>query len=289
MPEPGTNFPKNHVHFSDLAGGLNNYSYDSTNYGVRRRKTAENYAKFRGWNSGETMAAVEDERVSGVSSPPLWRTSPPRSPQHRQNYYRSLSPTSKAQAIARGQRELMEMVNHMPEGCYELSLKDIVEVEWPMVEVKQETSHNDMRLNGEEVHRREIDRRRKSQRKAEINRTGSINNRGFLLKMVFPVSFWGSRNKKKKNSARNETVRDGRVSPRPLLLSDGPGKGVDEEWWTNRYSVSAESESVGFSSNNSGSSKSSRSASSGSRNSSRHMSGGCCFFMLTKKGKRVVD
>ncbi|KAG6401361.1 hypothetical protein SASPL_138215 [Salvia splendens] len=39
----------------------------------------------------------------------------------------SFSPDSRAQAIARGRTELMEMVRHMPKSSYELSLKDIVE------------------------------------------------------------------------------------------------------------------------------------------------------------------
>ncbi|XP_047942678.1 uncharacterized protein LOC125189443 [Salvia hispanica] len=58
---------------------------------------------------------------SGAISPPLWRnrSSSPSLP--------LLSPDSRAQAIARGRSELMEMVRHMPESSYELSLKDIVE------------------------------------------------------------------------------------------------------------------------------------------------------------------
>ncbi|KAG6383751.1 hypothetical protein SASPL_156483 [Salvia splendens] len=61
---------------------------------------------------------------SGAIPPPLWRRShSPSLPL----LGGSFSPDSRAQAIARGRTELMEMVRHMPKSSYELSLKDIVE------------------------------------------------------------------------------------------------------------------------------------------------------------------
>ncbi|KAJ8771741.1 hypothetical protein K2173_026918 [Erythroxylum novogranatense] len=269
MLAPGKKLPDSHVKLWDHAERLSG-SCGDINFGTRARKAAENFSKYMS----------EEGEESGVSTPPLWRNSPTTSPQHRYNHYRSMSPSSRAQAIARGQRELMEMVSRMPEGCYELSLKDIVE--HPRVDVKQESSSAEKSITKAEAMRR---RSEKSERKALINRSGSIDNGGFLLKMVFPLS-WGSRDKKKKISTMTESAKDGRVSPRPLLF-DGPAKGVDDEWWKRRHSDSAGNESGGFSSN-SGSSKSSASSSSrsSSRNSSiRHTSGGCCPFIFIKKGK----
>lgn len=243
------------------------------NYGVQAIKKAENYGNYRSWNTigvfgAETKVVVDEE--SGVCSPPLWKNSPSRSPQHRGNHYRSLSPTSRAQAIARGQRELMEMVSRMPEGCYELSLKDLVEQ--PMVEVKQESRERSIR-NEEEMHRREKGKKMMG-RKLQKNASGSIDNGGFLLKMVFPIS-WGSRTKKKNNNyAMSNSLKDGRASPKPLL-SDGSAKSVDKEWWKKRFSEEGDSESGGLSSN-SGSSKSSGSGSSSSRSSSRNSSRYIC-------------
>ncbi|TXG53070.1 hypothetical protein EZV62_022239 [Acer yangbiense] len=121
----------NHLLLSDHIGRINDKSFDG----------------YRSWKSLGAQIGVAERKLavdgggggddSGVCSPPLWRTSPNSSPQHRKNHYRSLSPSSRTQAIARGQRELMEMVGRMPESCYELSMKDLVE--HPMIESKQES------------------------------------------------------------------------------------------------------------------------------------------------------
>ncbi|KAG6784100.1 hypothetical protein POTOM_009785 [Populus tomentosa] len=236
MLDPGTKFPDN----------LQDHSRDSCNYhgvlsyGVLTRKTAETYCNNHGWNNTGMLGAQRRDvkaEDSGVRSPPLWRTSPPRSPQHRRNHYRSLSPSSRAQAIARGQKELTEMVSRMPEGCYELSLRDLVEQPMVVDDVKEESISEDMLRRGKE-------KKKKIEKKVQMNRSGSINNEGFLLKMVFPFSF-GSR-KKKKNIISPQTInnssKDGRVSPKPFLFDNGSEKTVDEEWWKNKFRQSKDSE-----------------------------------------------
>lgn len=202
---------------------------------------------------------------SGESTPPLWRTSPNR-PLLRPNQYRNLSPEAKTQAILRGQMELMEMVGRMPESCYELSLKDLVE--HPL---RQENFMEEQRVNIDHeisTQRREqeavLRKKKNNENKLQfMNRNGSIENRnGFLLKMSFPVTNWGSGKKKKKKKNLNPT--DSKVSPKQPVAGEGDG---EKDWWKKRYVVSAEeTESVGLSSN-SGSSKSSGSSS--SRSSSR--------------------
>ncbi|KAJ9146209.1 hypothetical protein P3X46_028536 [Hevea brasiliensis] len=293
MLDPATKFPEiNHVHFSN---GRVTDSFSARNYGFRAQKTAQNYANYQTWNSlteFEAERKLIDDDDSAVSSPPLWGTSPSRSPQHRQNHYRSLSPSSRAQAIARGQKELMEMVSRMPEGCYELSLKDIVEQNM-VDQAKDESFSKERSITSEYMYTREKSAKKKNDKKVQMNRSGSIDNGGFLLKMVFPFSL-GSRKKMKKNSnnnnnlAMNNSARDGRVSPKPLLL-DGSAKGVENEWWKNRFSESGESESGGLSSN-SGSSKSSGSSSSrsSSRNGSTRNGGvGCWSVIFRKRGKKT--
>jgi hypothetical protein len=284
MLNPGTESPDDQVHSGDRYN-----SNGILSYGVLSRKTADNYGNYQGWNSmgifGAQRKDVQAEE-SGVCSPPLWRTSPPRSPQHRQNHYRSLSPSSRTQAIARGQKELMEMVSRMPEGCYELSLRDIVEQPMVVADAKEESFSEDRSIiNQGDMHilRREQEKKKKKKKKIEkkvhMNRSGSSINEGFLLKMVFPISF-GSRKKKKNNNSNppiiNNSLRDGRVSPRPLLYDNGSEKSADEEWWNNKFPESRDSESVtALSSSNSGSSKSSGSSSSSSgssRSSSRNSS-----------------
>ncbi|KAG2268962.1 hypothetical protein Bca52824_063517 [Brassica carinata] len=126
-----------------------------------------------------------DQSDSGVCSPTLWSTSPPRSPRHRPEDYSSLSPDSKAQAIARGQRELMEMVSKMPESCYELSLKDIVEA--------RGHDENDRKIFDELTQRTsKVVRKTKSERYEQ----------------------------KKKKRKGKDSVKDSQVSPRPSISDE---------------------------------------------------------------------
>ncbi|XWS23653.1 hypothetical protein CRYUN_Cryun28dG0033500 [Craigia yunnanensis] len=294
MLDPGTELPKSHVSLSDRMGRRLSDSYDhAMSYDSRVQKTAQNYANYRSWNSmegrfGAETSMMEDE--SGVSSPPLWRTSPSRSPLHQQNInYRCLSPSSKSQAIARGQRELMEMVSRMPESCYELTLKDLVEHQPVVVEPKQESFAEGRGVINEDKYKKEEakGKKKKNNPKPQIKRSGSIDNGGFLLKMVFPISLGSKKKKKKKNDSN---THNSKVSPKPTV-SDASGKSVDKEWWKKR-SGSSESESGG-STINSGSTKSNRSSSTNSssscrsisNNSSRHGRSFCLAFILGRKGK----
>lgn len=283
MLEPGSTTPQEHPFLLHHGFGSRSDNYDNLedmNFANSRgRIPAQNQA-----NHGFYIPSNEQE-PSGVCSPPLWRTSPPRSPQHhhqqRSLHYRSLSPASRAQAIARGQHELMEMVRNMPESCYELSLKDLVEQ--PMVLARQQQrgmleEEDQSRDHRSEALFRGEDNSKKTRnisvgdRKASLKRSGNLDNGGFLLKMVFPVSF-RSKTKKKmnKNESMGNTNSSAKVSPKPPLISEGSVKGVDKEWWRKRFSVSGESES-GDSSINSGSMKSNGSRSSSS-STSRSSSG----------------
>ncbi|KAF9682689.1 hypothetical protein SADUNF_Sadunf05G0134800 [Salix dunnii] len=250
MLDPGTKFPGNQVHSGDSYS-----SHGILNYGVLSRKRADDYGNYQGWNSMGVLGAQRKDvqaEESGVCSPPLWRNSPPRSPQHLRNHYRNLSPTSRTQAIARGQKELMEMVSRMPEGCYELSLKDIVDQPMVVTDVKEESSSEHRSIVNQKdmyVLRREQEEKKmkkKFGKKVQTNRSGSTINEGFLLKMVFPISF-GSTKKKQNNNSNppiiSSSFKDGRVSPRPLLYDNGSEKSVDEEWWNNKFPESRDSES----------------------------------------------
>lgn len=201
---------------------------------------------------------VEDE--SGICSPPLWNSSPPKSPHQRKNYYRCLSPASKTQAIARGQRELMEMVNNMPESCYELSLKDLVE-HHPRVEVGQEKRAEERKLmsNKKNVHNRKVDK------KGQVKRSGTIDSGGFYLKMVFPISLGSKKGKKNESLVSNSSNK---VSPR-TSVSDGS---ANKEWWKKKNLSGSGGESdSGVSSINSGSMKSSGSSNSSRSSNSRYV------------------
>ncbi|KAK7293806.1 hypothetical protein RJT34_16681 [Clitoria ternatea] len=88
-------------------------------------------------------------------------------------------PSSKTQAIARGQRELMEMVKNMPESCYELSLKDLVE------RPREENKNVD----------------KKGHVKTIRNKNNIDSGGGYYLKMMFPISFGSKKNNKKSESS----------------------------------------------------------------------------------------
>ncbi|CAL5417517.1 unnamed protein product [Camellia sinensis] len=257
MFDPRTELPNNHVHPFNPTPHIYDH-LGKMNYDARARKTAQKYENYRSRNGMEVQFRPENmgEDESGVFSPPLWKSSPPRSPthtRHPQNNYRSLSPNSRAQAIARGQWELMEMVKTMPESCYELSLKDIVDHPTRVMESEEECLVGEKSFGREDLSQRvKVVKRQESNKnesKGKVTmRSTSFDNGGFLLKMVFPFSF--GLKKKKKNLSTNGL--GSKVSPKP-----------DKEWCKKRSFGSSETV-AGAVRSNSGSS-----GSSGSRNSSR--------------------
>lgn len=138
------------------------------------------------------------------------------------------------------------MVKTMPESCYELSLRDIVE--HPI----RAQSEEDRLVDDEKVLTRKPSRgvkREESRVKMVRTRSGENNHGGgLLLKMAFPFSL-GSKKKKKNLVGTNSFSR---VSPRPEGVDRG-GKGGEKEWWKKRFS----SESGGGSGSSGGSSSSS--------------------------------
>ncbi|KAH0920297.1 hypothetical protein HID58_027957 [Brassica napus] len=189
----------------------------------------------------------DDHPDSGVCSPPLWKNSPP----HIQTNYHSLSPVSKAQVIARGQRELMEMISKMPESCYELSLKDLVEV--------KTEEENDRKVFDEMPQRRKKQskavRKVKSDKWVDPVRNGGVNNSGFLLKLGFPVSL-GAKKRTKKKKGEDD---DASVTSRGSWFSSPRGSVSEDKDWLKSESGRSQR---GVSRINSGSSKSSGGSSS---------------------------
>ncbi|PON40716.1 patatin-like phospholipase domain protein [Parasponia andersonii] len=257
--------------------------------------------RYDSWQRMNHVSHGDEYTSSGVCSPPLWKnSSPPRSPNQQRAHYRSLSPASRAQAIARGQRELMEMVRNMPESCYELSLKDLVErpavdqAQAQQARARQEEKDgmDTVMRNGSQKKRNDFGNRGK-----EMRRSGTMENDGLLLKMVFPVSFGSKKKNKsvmmmKKNEQSILANASSKVSPKPLVsygskgnggntnssssgggadadAGGGGGASVDKEWWRKGSSASGESESGDQSSLNSGSMKSSSGSTSSSRSSIR--------------------
>ncbi|CAL0317951.1 unnamed protein product [Lupinus luteus] len=209
----------------------------------------------------------------GICSTPLGTRSPPMSPHQKRNYYKSLSPSSKTQAIERGQRELMEMVRNMPESSYELTLKDIVEP--PKVDAGEENKIREKNLSNKNVQKREglsikVDKKGSSS-------SNKIDSGCLYLKMVFPTSLGSKKNNKKKDSSANNN--SSKVCPRPSISDVSSNKSIDKDWWKKNLSASAGDSDSGVSSIKSGSMKSSGS----SRSNNRHKTNGgdfCSAFIL---------
>lgn len=155
----------------------------------------------------------------------------------------------------------MEMVQNMPESCYELSLKDLVER--PKVDVGEENKVRERNLSNKNVHKREGVGRKGS---------GKIDSGGFYLKMVFPTSLGSKKNNNNKKKKESSVNISSRVSPRSSVC-DGSTKGIDKDWWKKSLSASVGESDSGVSSINSGSMKSSGStnSSSSSRSNSRYV------------------
>ncbi|KAK9757479.1 hypothetical protein RND81_01G165000 [Saponaria officinalis] len=211
--------------------------------------------------------------------------------QHQHQHQQNVSQSSRTQAIAKGRRELMDMVRDLPESFYELSLKDIVDkkaefgvqkvvVEIPeekKVGVGKETGSSKVKKSGKKV--------KKSESKKKILRSRSVDNGRFLLRTsVFPI-FSGSRKNKKRLGGSNSF----KIAPMPKQnpTSTGSMKAVEKDWWRRKSCISSESEDgngLANKSDSSGSSgsSSSRSSSSNGRRSSRFLPT-CCLF----NGRRI--
>ncbi|KAK6114966.1 hypothetical protein DH2020_007235 [Rehmannia glutinosa] len=179
-------------------------NYESTHNNQYDQKTLQ----FR---HNHRQQAMESDN-SGVNSP--------KSPSHPLLGHRSPSPNPRAQAIARGQWELMEMVKNMPESSYELSLKDLVEHH------RIENDHQD------DQHNQIVAKLKKQEQSKKINdhrNVRSYENKGVFLNMVFPFSFKSNRKKGKFGSNNS-----GKVSPKPES---------ERDWWKKRFMGSSDSDS----------------------------------------------
>ncbi|XP_024972875.1 uncharacterized protein LOC112511475 [Cynara cardunculus var. scolymus] len=288
---------------------------------------ARNHGNYRqrfngGGGVGVQFRLETMEEDSGICSPPLWRSiSPPDSPV-RFNNPRLLSPSSRAQAIARGQREIMEMVENMPETSYELSLKDIVEQRRDLTETSldetqsmEEGEERSILRGGQTDSQRWRKSKKGSVKRQESNKTGRIivkngslnHNKGLLINMFFPFSIGSKKNKKNNktsittSSSFGNHIASAKFSPKPELLDksskDGGGGGDRRDGWWKKFTGSSDSESLrvtssssGESTGRSGSSGSSGSSTAGSlrSNSTRNNSNcshGCWSFFPSKKRK----
>ncbi|XP_021718151.1 uncharacterized protein LOC110685906 [Chenopodium quinoa] len=266
-------------------------------------------------NSSSLYPSSPPKSSSAVNSPPLNPSSPksvkfaplnptsvksavnspPNPTSLNQQQYQMMSPSSRTQAIAKGRKELMDMVRDLPESYYELSLRDIVDQK-PELQMQKEKEKEiqipeEKKPNKETTKAKETKKQKKSsskkvkksESKKKMVRSRSVDNGKFLLKTsVFPIL--GTRKSKKNLTAASSF----KVAPMPKADSSsaGPGKVGEKDWWKRKSCISSESEnSNGLNSHSissRSSSSSSRSNSSNGRRSNRFLLS-CCIF----NGRRI--
>ncbi|XP_076900382.1 uncharacterized protein LOC143554535 [Bidens hawaiensis] len=277
--------------FTNKHSNRNNYNNNNNNNNNYRHR-------FNGGSANNVQFRLETmDEDSGLS--------PPDSPVRFPN--RSLSPASRAQAIARGQREMMEMVENMPETSYELSLKDIVDqrLEFTDASIDETQSMEDGEqrlINSGGSQQRRVNRTESSSSKTGriIVKNGSMNNnsnnnKGLLINMFLPFSVGSKKNKKsfnRTNSYINSFNHSAGVKSSELLNKSGAGAGDGDrrDWWTKVTDTSSSSGGESTSTGRSGSSGSSGSSSGNSlrNNSDRRDDGcaqGCWSFFPNRKRK----
>lgn len=195
----------------------------------------------------------------GACSSPRFCTSPLLPRNHHYSSYPP-SPKSRLQAILDGRKELMEIIQDMPESSYELSFKDIVADEQQEAERKDDVAIDERRLKYKPSH---VDIMK--QKKKIMSRSESMDSGVFLLKMFFPTSL----------GTKGKSTACSKVSQKPPLeRSDKTG---DKEWWKVRFLSIGDGKKSGKTSISG--SISSRSSSGGSsREDYSNFTPGCWYF-----------
>ncbi|XP_009366728.2 uncharacterized protein LOC103956457 isoform X2 [Pyrus x bretschneideri] len=269
------NSPKNHL-----------YRTHHVRSSANRDGVEENDFDF--WKQAHT-----DEDF-GCYSPVTWETKTLRSnmkddessPLLPYNHHYSIPcPTPSREAIIlQSRKDLMEMIEDIPESCYEISLKDFVDDQQSSQGVEEE---NDVQETSFDFHvEAQVRKQKRKTQKSynttrQISRTSSMESEIFLIKVFFPT-FLGS--KKKKKAPENRSI----VSPRPS--AGGPENHNDwskiRKFFLNKKSgtsCSSGSSSGSTSSSSNGSSRRSVTC----RSSGSNILTGCWFFCSKKsKSKR---
>ena len=165
----------------------------------------------------------------------------------------TVSDPSRSKAISEGQRELMEMMQDMPESGYELSFQDMVVHEKQVLEPEQQPHQNETSLentlmqssSGNKAQLKRVSKKKKNKgnsRPGQILRVESMDSETFLLKLFFPISLdW-----MKKDRAKNGS----KVSSRPSLQESI--KQVGKEWTIKRLFLSGDNREDGICQKNGG-------------------------------------
>ncbi|KAL9462475.1 hypothetical protein AB3S75_000475 [Citrus x aurantiifolia] len=220
----------------------------------------------------------------------------------RDHQYSNLSPRSRLQRIVEARKELMEMIQDMPESSYELSLKDMVD-EHQLQQRIHHREEEDYKENDNLVADRERSfrfqteaqmikkqqnnkkkKKKKMQRMESLgstysnnkfSRSSSMDSEIFLIKMFFIPSCFGSTKKK----SITPKTGSSKVSPRSSCDND------NKEPKIKKIFSAGEKNGRGKTSNRSSSSSSSNSDSITTSRIASNFSPGCWPFLQIKKSK----
>lgn len=198
----------------------------------------------------------------------------------RSHHNSSISPRSRLQVMAEGRKKLMEMVHSMPECSYELSLKDIVDVQQISEEAREEMAiqrtSSDLKIEAQIITKQKTKKTKSFSKTGDISRNGSMEKETFLIKMLIPTSLSF---KIRSDNTRNDTE----VPPRSSMeLTDNR---ADKEWWVNRILFTKVGRKSGSSSRNSSTSTSSRNSSPSRYDDNMDALPSCWPIFCTKKSK----
>lgn len=122
------------------------------------------------------------------------------------------------------------MVSKMPESCYELSLRDLVEQ--PMLELKQESFRDEKVESKVNLKKMGGD--------YKVQRSGSLDNDRFLLKMVFPVGLGYRRSTNNNTNKKKIDSFGGNGNKSPVIVdrseSDGSSNSTSSSGSSNSTS-----------------------------------------------------
>lgn len=97
----------------------------------------------------------------------------------------------------------MKMIHNMPESCYELSLKDIVDEKHCLQEVGEKIVIHDRCFHLDTEAQVEKHKKKKINSKTgQLLRIGSMENEAFLIKLFFPISLGSNKKAKAVNRSK---------------------------------------------------------------------------------------
>lgn len=172
------------------------------------------HSRCRSREDGEFDFYIEAQDSFGAYSLPLWESntitnitdSSPLLPHNHHSTNLSSPASARRALISESRRQLMEMIHDMPESCYELSLKDIVDQQQEDIAAEGSVVKDiDPSLRFDtKAQIRKRKKKKKSFKTGQLSRIKSMENETFLIKMyIFPITFPSS-NKNGKSASRSD-------------------------------------------------------------------------------------